>query len=87
MWVRGSFWKPPRLGNLNLNSNARVFSDGSVGLGFVVRNAEGHRCWRVPRFVTSTGNSVLLEGLALRFGVIAAMCHGLEIDVLESDST
>ncbi|KAL8477832.1 hypothetical protein ACS0TY_029938 [Phlomoides rotata] len=42
-WSRPSAkkWTPPPHGQLKLNSDAGVFSDGTVGLGFVVRDSTG----------------------------------------------
>lgn len=35
-------WLPPPLDSLKLNSDATIFKDGMFGLGFVVRNDQGH---------------------------------------------
>lgn len=57
-------WNKPLIGWLKVNAEAGVFSDGTLGLGFVVRNkmwevklAGARRC-RVP-----TQNSTLTEAL------------------------
>ncbi|KAL8541941.1 hypothetical protein ACS0TY_002983 [Phlomoides rotata] len=82
-----NFWKPPELGSLKLNSDAGVFPNGSVGLGFVVRNAEGRPVLAgTKRIAAAVGNNVLLEALSLCFRMSTAGNHGLQIGVLESDS-
>lgn len=37
----GARWRPPSPGHLKLNSDAALFSDDTVGLGFVIRNDRG----------------------------------------------
>ncbi|KAL8549394.1 hypothetical protein ACS0TY_008287 [Phlomoides rotata] len=85
--IMGMGWKPPPLGQLKLNSDVGVFSDGSIGLGFIVRNGEGQPVLAgATRYKATKGNSTLIEALALRFGFEAASTHGLRIHILESDS-
>ncbi|KAL8473164.1 hypothetical protein ACS0TY_030118 [Phlomoides rotata] len=80
-------WSPPPHGKLKLNSDAGVFSDGSVGLGFIVRNSSGKMILAgTRRCLVTVDNSTMIEALALRFGVSTALNHGLYIDQLESDS-
>ncbi|KAL8514105.1 hypothetical protein ACS0TY_013287 [Phlomoides rotata] len=80
-------WKSPPRGNLKLNSDAGVFSDGSVGLGFIVRNEAGElvlagakRCW------VAADNSTTIEALELHFGLLSVCSRGLHVDLIESDS-
>ncbi|KAL8468661.1 hypothetical protein ACS0TY_031743 [Phlomoides rotata] len=75
-------------GDLKLNSDAAVFQDGSVGLGFVVRDRDGAvKLAGNRRCVASSDNSTLIEALALRFRLKAFMTMGLQISTLESDSS
>ncbi|KAL8534635.1 hypothetical protein ACS0TY_010602 [Phlomoides rotata] len=65
-------WEKPPLGFLKLNSDAGVFSDGAVGLGFVIRNSEGAALLvGAKRCVAEGGNSTIIEALVLRFGLEA----------------
>ncbi|KAL8461807.1 hypothetical protein ACS0TY_033055 [Phlomoides rotata] len=81
-------WFPPPPGKLKLNSDAGVFSDGTVGLGFIVRNNLGKMILAGTRqCLVTANNSTMVEALALRFGVSSALNHGLQIDHLESDSS
>ncbi|KAL8479954.1 hypothetical protein ACS0TY_026773 [Phlomoides rotata] len=82
-----TLWKPPGLGKLKINSDAEVFSDGSVVLGFVVRTDEGKSVLPgTKRMEMASGNNVLMEALALHFGVMVARSQGFQIDTLETDS-
>lgn len=81
-------WLNPPAGRLKLNADAGVFSDGTVGLGFVIRNTSGEvqlagarRC-RAP-----TQNSTIIEALALKFGIQQALRKDLRNLILESDSS
>ncbi|KAL8504006.1 hypothetical protein ACS0TY_022657 [Phlomoides rotata] len=83
----GTLLKPLGPGKLKLNSDAGVFSDGSVGLGFVVQTDEGQPVLAgAKRMQVASSNSVFLEALALRFGVMVAWSQGYQIDTLETDS-
>ncbi|KAL8539218.1 hypothetical protein ACS0TY_001003 [Phlomoides rotata] len=84
---RAGKWCPPAQGLLKLNSDAGVFSDGSVGLGFVVRDELGTVVLAgAKRFLVAADNSTLIEALALRFGAASALNYGLAVALLESDS-
>lgn len=62
-----SGWQCPPSGRLKLNSDAAVFPDGSVGLGFVVRNYEGVVLLAGSKRLTAAADhSVLIEALALQ---------------------
>ncbi|KAL8541921.1 hypothetical protein ACS0TY_002969 [Phlomoides rotata] len=80
-------WTPPTQGVLKLNTDAGVFSDGSVGLGFIVRDETGNPILAgAKRCSVAADNSTMIEALALRFGAISARSHGLQVAFLESDS-
>ncbi|KAL8545826.1 hypothetical protein ACS0TY_005808 [Phlomoides rotata] len=84
---RSGRWSLPAQGMLKLNSDAGVFSDGSVGLGFVVRDEKGMVILVGAKWSSIvTDNSTLIEALALRFGAISALNHGLTVALLETDS-
>ncbi|KAL8547110.1 hypothetical protein ACS0TY_006725 [Phlomoides rotata] len=74
-------------GLLKLNSDAGVFSDGYVGLGFVIRDELGAVVLAgAKRCLVAADNNTLIEALALRFGATLSLNHGLTVSLLESDS-
>ncbi|KAL8489656.1 hypothetical protein ACS0TY_025526 [Phlomoides rotata] len=86
-WKHGKNLEPPAQGKLKLNSDAGVFSDGSVGLGFIVRDETGSLILAgSKRCSVAADNSTMIEALALRFGASSALNHGLHVAMLESDS-
>lgn len=83
-----AIWKPPDHGLLKINSDAAVFADGSVGLGFVIRDSGGRvKLAGSKRCLAAAENSTLIEALALRFGVQSANSNGLLLSILEADSS
>ncbi|KAL8520548.1 hypothetical protein ACS0TY_011177 [Phlomoides rotata] len=80
-------WRPPPRGRLKLNSDAGIFYDGTVGMGFVVRDWEGQLVLAgAKRCLVASDSSFLIEALALRFGVLSVIDRGLKVDLLETDS-
>ncbi|KAL8491268.1 hypothetical protein ACS0TY_023054 [Phlomoides rotata] len=80
-------WSHPPRGTLKLNSDAGVFSDGSVGLGFVVRDSSGKVVMAGAKRCAAAGdNSTIIEALALRFGLENVQENGLCNIILEVDS-
>ncbi|KAL8541729.1 hypothetical protein ACS0TY_002835 [Phlomoides rotata] len=80
-------WEPPPRGCLKLNTDAWVFSDGSVGLGFVVRNSERTSILAgAKRCVAAGEHSDIIDALALWFGLEPVNAKGLQNLLLEVDS-
>ncbi|KAL8547597.1 hypothetical protein ACS0TY_007062 [Phlomoides rotata] len=79
-------WTPPSPGRRKLNSDATIFKDGTVGLGFVVRDEHGLVLMAGSKRCLSAGSSTLAEALALRFGLEKTREAGLGRVQLETDS-
>lgn len=80
-------WQCPPSGRVKLNSDAAIFSDGSVGLGFVIRDVEGAmKLAGSKRCTAATDSNTLIEALALRFGLESANKADLVVNFLETDS-
>ncbi|KAL8475076.1 hypothetical protein ACS0TY_031484 [Phlomoides rotata] len=70
-----------------MNYDAGVFYDSTVGLGFIVRDEEGKSVLEgVKRCLVASGNNLLIEALALHFGVLSEIERGLQVAILETDS-
>lgn len=59
-------WKAPFGDKLKVNCDVVVMQDGKAGLGFVVRNNQGHVSLVGKTEVMAAGSSMLLECLAIR---------------------
>lgn len=79
-------WTAPQIGYLKLNSDAALFQDGLVGLGFVIRNDRSEVIVSGSRRQPGGGGSTLVEALALCFGIRIANECGLSNIIFESDS-
>ncbi|KAL8463962.1 hypothetical protein ACS0TY_033778 [Phlomoides rotata] len=83
----GGQWAPPPNPSLKLNTDAGVFPDNSVGLGFIVHDWRGQPILAgTQRCSAPYQNCTLIEALALRFGVSAAASRGLRITAQKTDS-
>ncbi|KAL8533813.1 hypothetical protein ACS0TY_010001 [Phlomoides rotata] len=60
--------KPPR-GVSKLNTNAAMYRDGTAGLGFIVRNEEGHVMLAGTKRIAVGGSSNLVEAMAILYGL------------------
>ncbi|KAL8493216.1 hypothetical protein ACS0TY_024439 [Phlomoides rotata] len=82
--ISGAQWEPPPQGELKLNCDAGVFSDGFVGFGFIVRNEAGNPVLAgAKQRSVAAENSTTIEALALRFGLINVCSRGLRVDLVE----
>lgn len=79
-------WTCPPTGKYKANSDAAVFSDGVIGLGGVVRDAEGDVMLAVTEPVSMAVEVDVAEALALRLLVRVAGEAGLRALILEVDS-
>ncbi|KAL8502190.1 hypothetical protein ACS0TY_021343 [Phlomoides rotata] len=71
VWKKASkqTWKPPPTGMSKINTDAAVFGDGTVGFGFVIRNAEGLVEMAGSKRTPVQGDSTFVEALAMRFAL------------------
>ncbi|KAK6152513.1 hypothetical protein DH2020_015148 [Rehmannia glutinosa] len=79
-------WKPPNENSLKMNTDAATFDDGSVGFGFVIRNATGEVILAGASRSNKTGSSTYIEGLAMIFALTRTVETGLSNIHIESDS-
>lgn len=81
-----SRWKPPEQGCFKLNCDVAVGRNGMIGMGFVIRNADGDITLAGNKMMKAEGDSTLLEGYAMRYAMQMAKQYGSAITSVESDS-
>ncbi|KAL8520299.1 hypothetical protein ACS0TY_011008 [Phlomoides rotata] len=69
-----------------LNSDVAIFDDGTVGFGFVIRDANGLVILAGSKRCQARGSSTLVEALALRYIIQHAYASGLTPFHSETDS-
>ncbi|KAL8462317.1 hypothetical protein ACS0TY_032576 [Phlomoides rotata] len=84
--VHRTYWCTPPAGTYKLNSDAAVFADGTIGFGFVIRDANGLLILAGTKRCRARGNSMLVEALALRYNIQQALTSGLSSFQIETDS-
>ncbi|KAL8519241.1 hypothetical protein ACS0TY_010254 [Phlomoides rotata] len=79
-------WTRPPPGTTKINTDAAIFEDGTVGLGFIVRDDMGQTLIAGSKRCRGSDSSTLVEALALKFGLKTAQLGGLLVNIIESDS-
>ncbi|XP_048498228.1 uncharacterized protein LOC125496729 [Beta vulgaris subsp. vulgaris] len=79
-------WEAPAMGSLKINSDAAMFDDGKVGIGGVVRDAEGDVLMATCVVMEGGGEVDIAEGLAARHSLQVALDAGFRCVILESDN-
>lgn len=79
-------WERPSPGHTKMNCDMAAHEDGTVGLGVIIRNHEGDVILAAKKETQAEGDTTILEGLAIRFGVQLAAQHGIKIHQVESDN-
>ena len=79
-------WEAPAMGRLKINSDAAMFDDGKVGIGGVVRDAEGDVLMATCVVMEGGGEVDIAEGLAARHSLQVALDAGFRCVILESDN-
>ncbi|XP_048494757.1 uncharacterized protein LOC125494911 [Beta vulgaris subsp. vulgaris] len=79
-------WEAPAVGSLKINSDAAMFDDGKVGIGGVVRDAEGDVLMATCVVMEGGVEVDIAEGLASRHSLQVALDAGFRCVILESDN-
>ncbi|KAL8516338.1 hypothetical protein ACS0TY_014846 [Phlomoides rotata] len=83
---RPARWSRQKIGQNKLNTDAAIFRDGIVGLGFIVRDDQGKILLTGSMRLCDGGSSTLVEARALLFGFETFALGGLTIHAIETDS-
>ncbi|KAK6128871.1 hypothetical protein DH2020_037388 [Rehmannia glutinosa] len=78
-------WTPPPLGTFKLNTDGAIYTNGTIGLGFIIRDAEGNAILAGSKNSNLDGNSTIVEGLSLLFALQSACTAGIQGIHVESD--
>ncbi|KAK7243872.1 hypothetical protein RIF29_38685 [Crotalaria pallida] len=68
-----TYWQLPPRKWTKLNTDASCFKDGKTGLGMILRDDQGSVIYSASSLITNYHSPLVVEGLALRFGLQLAL--------------
>ncbi|KAL5782799.1 hypothetical protein ACOSP7_007828 [Xanthoceras sorbifolium] len=80
-----AFWVRPPIGSFKLNTDASVCALGLIGLGAVIRDAQGQAVLSGSSVLQSVVPIPFAEALAIQFGLSLAADNGIGPLLVESD--